>query len=300
MGPKLFKTRDVRGRLADTAMLSPLLLYVLSFTFLPVVSTFIISLTNKADKIFPTLFHYRTIFSQADFPYAVFNTIVLTAAGVSMEVCVGLGLAVALTHIKRGKGTLRTLFLIPIGVPTLVSGVVMTYIFASSGYANEILLQLGLISAPLDFKSGGFLTYAMVVLADMWKVTPLVILLLLAGLESIPQELYEAAKVDGANFWQSFWHVTLPMLKPTITMVVIIRAIDAFRIFELPLILVGRTFPVMGTYAYFEYADYNNAGASAAASTLLFFMILIFVIVYLFVAERRITAKMSAAKGESA
>lgn len=281
------KKNVYRGRFADIVMLSPLLLYILSFTFLPVISTFIISLTSKADQIFPTLLHYRAIFSETDFPYAVFNTVILTIIGVGTEVCVGLGLAVALTHIKQGKGTFRTLFLIPIGVPTLVSAVVMTYIFTTNGYANEMLLKLGIISAPLDWGSGGILTYAMIVLADMWKVTPLVILLLLAGLESIPRELYEAAKVDGANFWQSFWHVTLPMLKPTITMVVIIRAIDAFRIFELPLILVGRTFPVIGTFAYFEYTDYNNVGASAAASTLLFFMILIFVIVYLFVAERR-------------
>jgi trehalose transport system permease protein len=109
-------------------------------------------------------------------------------------------------------------------------------------------------------------------------------LILLAGIESIPEELYEAARIDGANPWRIFWKITLPLLKPSITVALIIRGIDAFRIFELPLILVGRTEPVMSTYAYFEYVEAVNPHTSAAAGTLLLVMILVTLVGYLRVA----------------
>lgn len=133
----------------------------------------------------------------------------------------------------------------------------------------------------MDWASGGFKTLLMVSIADMWKVTPLVILLLLAGLESIPDEVYEASNIDGATVWQTFKYVTLPLLKPSITMALILRAIDAFRIFELVLVLAGRATPVISTFAYDEYNNYANAYTSAAASTILLLIIAVFIVSYL-------------------
>ena len=113
-----------------------------------------------------------------------------------------------------------------------------------------------------------------------WKVLPTMVLLLLAGLESIPQDLYDASGIDGASKWQTFVNVTLPLLKPSITMAVLFRAVDAFRIFELPQVLVGQRIPYLATYAYEEYSN-GNVNASGAASTMLLVIILVFALVYL-------------------
>lgn len=268
-------------------MLLPLCLYILGFTILPILSCLTLSLYSKTGGSFPVWDHYLHIFGQSDFISALFNTIIITVIGVSVELAFGLLLAVAITSIRKGRSIIRTLLLVPIGVPTLVSAVAMTYIFASNGYLNEFLFRLGLFSVPIDWKSGGLATFVMVIIADMWKVTPLIILLMLAGLQTIPKEIYEAAETDGASSWQTFRYITLPLLKPVITMAVIIRGIDAFRIFELPMILVGKSFPVLGTFAFHEYSDYNNPNTSAAASVILLTVILLFVATYLYLMWRQ-------------
>jgi len=168
----------------------------------------------------------------------------------------------------------------PMGIPTLVSGVAMLYIFGTQGYLNSFLYRIGLIDAPINWTSGGLRSLLVVAIADCWKVLPIVVLLLLAGLESISNDCYEASSIDGATKWQQFKYITLPLLKPSITMTVILRAVEAFRIFELPQVLVGKTLPVLSTYAYEEYA-YNNLNASAVASTTLLILIIIFVALYL-------------------
>jgi len=140
-----------------------------------------------------------------------------------------------------------------------------------------VALARRLGALPLSLENGQ-LTVAM---ADAWKVTPLVMLILLAGLQAIPRELYEAARTDGAGLWQQFWRITLPLLRPALTMVFIIRGVDAFRIFALPLALVGRHLPVLSTFAYVEYLEYGNPHTSAASSTLLLVMILMTVGMYL-------------------
>jgi trehalose transport system permease protein len=121
----------------------------------------------------------------------------------------------------------------------------------------------------------------------MWKVTPLVMLILLAGLESIPREVQEAAEIDGASYLKRLRYILLPLLKPFITMALIIRGIDAFRIFELPLALTGRVVRVMATYSFFEFREYGNPYTSAASAAILMVMILIAIGVYLRVVKQR-------------
>ncbi len=106
-------------------------------------------------------------------------------------------------------------------------------------------------------------------------------LILLAGLESIPREIYQAARVDGAGRWASFRYITLPLLKPSIAIALVLRAIDAFRIFEIPLILTGKNTPVLSTYAYFEFNSYNNPNTSAASANILTLIIFFFILAYL-------------------
>ncbi|WP_052326498.1 ABC transporter permease subunit [Halobacteroides halobius] len=265
-------------------MILPLVAYILGFTLTPVLRSIMLGFQDPQTGQF-TLEHYRYLFNKADFIEAFLNTIGITAVGLTIEMSLGLVLALILNRAFRGKGFFRSIFLIPMGVPTIVSGVVMTYIFGTTGYLNELLYRIGLIDLPITWTGGGLRTIFVVALADTWKVTPLITLLLLAGLQSIPKQVYEAANIDGASTWQTFRYVTLPLLKPSITMALILRAIDAFRIFELPLVLAGQTTPVLATYAYQEYNLYNNINASGAASTILLVIILLFVVAYLKVAS---------------
>lgn len=125
------------------------------------------------------------------------------------------------------------------------------------------------------------MTLFSIVISDMWKVTPLMMLILLAGLERIPKDLFEAARIDGSGFWQELRFIILPLLKPFITMALIIRGIDTFRIFELPLAMAGESFRVLSSFAFFEYWNFANPNTAAAASTVLFVIILSAILLYL-------------------
>lgn len=262
----------------------PLVAYIFGFTLLPVLRSIAYGFTSEAGSF--TLENYRQLFANGQFLVALRNTLLITLFGLSFELAVGIGLALVLTRNFKLRGLFRSLMLVPMGVPTIVSGATLMYVFDTSGYLNELLYRLGLIQIPIDWAAGGLRTLLMVVLADAWKVTPIVVLLLLAGLEAIPEELYEAAAVDGATGWAAFWRVTLPLLRPAITMTVIVRGVDTFRIFELPLVLAGRVNPVLATFAYTEYNNYHNNYTSGAAASFLTGIILIFVVLYLLTVER--------------
>ena len=151
----------------------------------------------------------------------------------------------------------------------------------------DIRYRLGLLGeVPIDWAQGGWLSICMVVFADTWKVLPFMVLLFIAGLEAIPPSVHEASQIDGSPPLYKFFTVTLPLMKPYITIALILRAIDAFRIFELPLILAGTaTTPLISTFTYSEYAR-QNYNLSAASGTILTGIILLFVFTYLYIVER--------------
>ena len=220
----------------------------------------------------------------------------------ALEFSIGLAVALTLNARFRFRGFVRTLVLVPLGVPTIVSGAVMLLIFSRSGYLNSVLFwvsdAVGLLPGidwdftPLAWTvSGGWRTLFTIAVADMWKVLPVITLIFLAGLQSIPEDVYEAAVVDGTTKWQRFSRITLPMLVPFITMAVILRAIDAFRIFELALVLAGRIEPVLSTYIAERYLPPTNDPFTAAAgAVVLFVIIMVFIVAYLRFVARRIEA----------
>lgn len=264
----------------EIIMITPLLLYILGFTIYPIFKTVVMSFQHPYTGAF-TLANYKEIIGKVEFKSALFNTVAFALISLTLEMIAAIVIALILKRRFKGRGLLRSLMLVPMGVPTLVSGVAMIYIFSMHGYLNELLYRLNIIQLPVDWAGGGLKTLLMVSVADMWKVTPVVILILLAGLESIPGEVYEASNIDGATAWQTFRYITLPLLKPSITMALILRGIDAFRVFELMLVLAGRATPVLSTFAYDEYNNYANAYTSAAASTILVVIIAVFIIGYL-------------------
>lgn len=259
--------------------LVPLILYLGAFTLGPVVSTLLLGFRDSQGAW--GLGAFRTIASHYQFNDAVVNTLAITGLGLSLELCLGLVAAVILAGRFRAQGLVRALLLIPLGIPTIVSASAMRSVFGTVGYLNEVLYQLGLIALPIDWTGSRGLALLTVAVADAWKVTPLVMLILLAGLQAIPRELYEAAQTDGAGPWHQFLRLTLPLLRPALTMALLVRGIDAFRIFALPLALSGRHLPVLSTYAYVEYLEYGNQHTAAASSVILLLMILLTIGAYL-------------------
>lgn len=278
--------RFLRNHLLTILMILPLALYIFGFTLLPVLDSIKLSLEDRFTGEFPTTSNYSEVMERPGFDDAVKNTIGIAVIGVTLELVFGLSIALMLVRTFRGRGFFRSMVLIPLGVPTLVAGAAMIYILGLQGYWNEILLKLGIIDHQILWAQSGLRGMFSIALADSWKTTPLVILILLAGLEAIPGDIYEAADVDGASKWRQFWDHTLPLLMPAITMAVILRAIDAFRIFDIAIVLAGNQVPVMSSFVYFEYFGGNLNGASAAA-TILLGMIVVFIVAYFLIVERR-------------
>ncbi len=262
--------------------LAPITLYLLGLTLVPVLTTLWLSIAGEHGGI--TLDHFRRITQRYQFGDAVVNTLAITAIGLALEITLGLAAALALAGRLRGRSAFQLCLLIPLGVPTIVAAAVMRTVFGTVGYLNEILLRLHLIRTPVDWVGERALAILTVAAADAWKVTPLVLLILLAGLEAIPAYLYEAARADGASRGRRFTAITLPLLKPALTMALIVRGVDAFRIFAIPLALAGRGLPVLSTYAYVEYLEYGNPYTAAASSVILMAMILFTVGAYLWLA----------------
>jgi len=259
--------------------LAPVTLYLLGLTLAPVLSTLWLSIAGEHGGV--TLDHFLRIANHYQFGDAVVNTFAITAVGLALELTLGLAAALALAGTQRGRTAFQFCLVIPLGVPTIVAAAVMRTVFGTVGYLNELLFRTHLVQTPVDWVGERGLAILTVAAADAWKVTPLVLLILLAGLEAIPGHLYEAARTDGASRWRQFTAITLPLLKPALTMALIVRGVDAFRIFALPLALVGRGLPVLSTYAYVEFLEYGNPHTAAASSVILLAMILLTVGTYL-------------------
>lgn len=265
-------------------MVLPLVIFILSFTIVPIIRTMTISFQDPVTSAW-TLNNYKSVVSRGIFMEAISNTLAITVIGLVLQMVLGYFIASMLRQTFVGKGIARTLVLLPMGVPTMVSGVAMLYLFSTSGYINEVLYRLSIAPIPIDWTATKMRSLIVIAIADSWKVMPMVVMLFLAGLEAIPTELYEAANVDGAGRINKFYYITLPQLKATVTMTVLTRVVDLLRIFELPKVLVGQSTPFLATIAYEEYS-YNNHANSAVASTLLLIIILIVVSIYMFFVER--------------
>lgn len=262
----------------ELLLVSPLVIFIIGFNFLPIIQTIIMGFRDRYTNEF-TLATYRYLFNRPSFTESIYNTVFISLFSLVFQLLLGLGIALLLRKTFKGKRLVRSLILMPMGVPTLVSGVVAIHIFGNSGYLNSLLNTL-FNAQQTQWLTGGLRTLIVITIADTWKVLPMMVLLLLAGLEAIPNSVYEAASMDGASSWQKLTKITLPMIKSSITMSILFRAVAVFRIFELPQVMVGRTLPFVATYAYEEYALGNN-NASGAASTILMVLILIFTLLYM-------------------
>lgn len=189
---------------------------------------------------FAGLANYVEALTDARFWGAMAHTGLFTVTSVALEIALGLVLALALNRAYRGRGLVRTAVLLPWAIPTVVAALLWRFMFESrAGIVNAMLVGVGATDQPFVWFVHSWAAWVPVVLADVWKMTPFVALLLLAGLQNIDASLYEAARIDGAGPWQQFVHVTLPLLKPAILVALIFRTLDAFRVFDLIYVMTG-------------------------------------------------------------
>ncbi len=225
--------------------------------------------------------NYSTALQSSEFWDAVKTTFIFTGASVVFETLLGLAMALAMHSAFKGQGVLRTVVLVPWAVLTVVTAITWQTIFEPSlGFVNSLLGSVGL---PNDTVWLGQSPQALMVMifADVWKTAPFMALLLLAGLQVIPDDIYEAAKVDGATAWQRFTKITLPLLKPALLVALIFRTLDALRIFDLPFVLTkgahGTTTLSLISYETFQTNRILGAGSALAVLTFLIVMIVSFV-----------------------
>ena len=184
--------------------------------------------------------NFVALLADPDWWRAVVNTLFFTAVSVTFEVCLGFAIALTLNAQFPARGALRAAVLIPWAIPTVVSAKMWAWMLQDVyGVINALLLKLGIISTPVAWTASPHLAMAALIAVDVWKTTPFVALLLLAGLQLLPADLFEAARVDGASTLTQFFRITLPLMKPAMAVAAIFRILDAMRIFDLVYVLTG-------------------------------------------------------------
>ncbi len=225
---------------------------------------------------------------------AFFNTIFFAVVSVSLELFFGLCVALVLNKEFKGRGFVRAAILIPWAIPTIVSAKMWGWMLNDQfGIINDIFLRLGFIDQKIAWASNTDTAMMAVIAVDVWKTTPFMALLCLAGLQMVPRDVYEAAKIDGIHPVKVFWKVTLPLIRPAIMVAVIFRMLDALRIFDLVYVLTPNSDATrtMSVIAKENMFDFNKLAYGSAQSTLLFCIILVFVSLYIWLGKVDLTGE---------
>ena len=227
--------------------------------------------------------NYRELWHDTIFRDAVWLTVKFTLITVSFEFVLGLIIALVVNSSFKGRGVMRAVMLVPWAIPTVVAAQMWKWMLDDVfGVVNDLLIKLHIISHPHAWISDPATSLASVCAVDIWKTTPFVALLLLAGLQVIPQDLYEAADVDGASQLQQFWRITLPLLRPAILVTLIFRTLDALRVFDVFNVFFGnrQDTQTMAIYAQSTIVGDGHVGYGAAVSVAIFLIISLFVVIY--------------------
>lgn len=290
------KTHRDRGTLARQQeklgwiLVLPALLVVGIVAIYPLFETFRLSFTNTRlasirEPRYVGFDNYADTFADSQFWQSMQNTVIFTFSAVALETVLGMIVALTIHSNFRGRGIVRTSMLVPWAIPTVVSAVLWQWMFHDRfGVVNSIFKQIGLVderSFPAWTQDPGT-ALAAIVAIDVWKTTPFMALLLLAGLQVIPGDVYEAAYVDGANKVQQFFNMTLPLLKPALLVALIFRTLDSFRIFDMPFTLNGYELETMtiAIYTQQQLLSTQQIGEGSAPAVIIFLCVGLLAVVY--------------------
>lgn len=237
---------------------------------------------NLATQLLPLfigLANWERMLGDSRFWQSLGNTFVFSGVSVSLEFILGLGIALVLNQNFRGRGLVRTVAILPWALPTAIMGLAWAWIFNDQyGVLNDLLQRLHLRQTGLTWLGEPSLAMFALIVADLWKTTPFIAIILLAGLQAIPQDLYEAYALDGAQAWQSFWRLTLPLLRPQIFLALLFRFAQAFGVFDLIQVMTGGgpagSTETISVYIYATVMRYLDFGYGATLVTATFLLLI--------------------------
>jgi multiple sugar transport system permease protein len=283
-GKKPVSDRAKAERKLGWLLCAPAVIAMLLVTAYPIGYAFILSL-QKVDLRFPDeggwvgLNNYIDVLSSELWWTDVFNTVFITVISVSIEFALGMAIALVMHRAIFGRGTVRTSVLIPYGIITVVAAFSWQFAFQpDTGFVN----QLPFVADDMNWFGERFSSFAVIIFAEVWKTTPFIALLLLAGLTTIDEGLYEAAKIDGAGAWKRFVRITLPLMKPAILVALLFRTLDAFRVFDTIFIMTGgaQDTESLSILGYNQLISRLNLGLGSAVSVLIFLAVLMIAFVF--------------------
>ncbi len=275
---------------AAWVMMVPALIVLCAVAVYPVLRTFWLSLREMSLKNPATGFpfiglgNYFEIFSDKRAMMDILFTFKFTFVTVVLELLLGFGAALLMNHPFRGRGLTRAAILVPWAIPTSVSAMMWKFIYNDQyGLFNDILYRIGAISAYKPWLSTNADTFNALVITDVWKTFPFMALLILAGLQMLPAELYESAKLDGAGVFRRFRYITLPLMKRTLLVALLFRTLDAFRVFDLISVMTGGANGTesIAIYAHKQMMSFLNFGYGSALSVVIFLVVFIISLVYM-------------------
>ncbi len=306
----MIATREMSPKQLLTVLVLPAVVIILLVIIGPIVFAFILSVNEATPRLggidlkWRGLLNYLHFFFQdPQFWLSVRITLYFTVVSLIIELVLGTGIALVLNKKFLGRAFVRAVVLVPWAVPTVVNARLWEWIYAGSSFGalNGLLKVIGVLQEgenivwlgfDVPFKGvpvfstffswmGVSRALNMIILADTWKVTPLVIFLLLAGLQQIPASLYEVASIDGAGAWKKFWSVTYPYLKPVFLVILVLRTMELFRVFDIIYILMQYSIRVVGIYTYETGMKFLRFGKGSALSFLVALFILGFTLLYI-------------------
>ena len=231
-----------------------------------------------------SMVHIQKMLRDTNFSYALKNTLILVAVVVPIQIVISLAMAMMLGKLEKGRTTFLYIWTIPLGVSDLAAGIAWLAIFTDLGYLNAVLNGLGIFEGRVGWLSyqNPVTLFACVIIAEIWRATSIVLVILVAGVQLIPKEYAEAAEVFGASAWRRFWHVTLPLLKPSLQSALILRTVLAFEVFAVVYALAGRNMPILVGEAYNWQGAYQNTNVAAAYALFILAISIASTLVYLY------------------
>jgi ABC-type sugar transport system permease subunit len=273
------------------ALLLPAAVVVFGVVLYPVARTFVVSLFDVNSPLpgaypFVGLANYTRVFGDKGFYAVLGHTVYFTFLSTFLELALGIAVALLLNSPLRARWLWRSIVVLPWALPTIVNGALWRWIYNGQyGALNGLLDSLGISHTAHQWLGTPFLALNMVILADVWKNTSIVVFFILAGLQTIPDDLYEASKIDGAGAWGAFWRITMPLLAPSIAVVLVLRTIEAFKVFDIIYVMTGGG-PASGTqtvafYTYLQAFSNQLFGYGAALAYLIVLAVFALAMVYL-------------------
>jgi multiple sugar transport system permease protein len=269
-----------RSRVLPYLLIGPATVFLVLLFVVPLVQTIALAFTDNGEA---SLTNFRKMVGDLNFGLSVRNTFLLVLAVIPLQLCLALTMAMMVQKLDKGRDLVLWIMIIPLGISDLAAGLVWLTILQDRGYFNTVLNMLGLIDGPVNWLSyeSPVSLFVGVMLAEIWRATAIVVVILISGLQLIPKEYSEAAEVFGASSWTRFRKITLPLLKPSIQSALILRTVLAFEVFAVVYALSGRNFPVLVGEAYaWQHVNQNN-GVAAAYAILVMIISLAATLVYI-------------------